>query len=246
VFGGQANPSGVAIDPAANKIYWGDTINAVRVGNLDGSGAPTNLFTEPDLGGGIEGQPLGVAIDPAANRIYWTDFAPYLIRVGNLDGSGSATTLFGAGSNPRGVAIDTAAGKIYWANSDREIRVGNLDGSGSPATLFGEFALGVAIDPAANKIYWGNGDDLRVGNLDGSGSAATLFAGVGAAWPAVLRSPSQTSGTPTAGEDPKCKKLRKKLKRQKKGLAKASTEAKRGMIQDNIEDTKKRLQKLGC
>ena len=49
-----------------------------------------------------------------------------------------------------------------------------------------------------------------------------------------------------AKKDPKCKKLRKKLKRQKKGLAKATAEAKRAFIQANIKDTKKRLKKLGC
>ena len=51
---------------------------------------------------------------------------------------------------------------------------------------------------------------------------------------------------PTASEHPNCKKLRKKLKRQQKGLAKAGSEAKRAMIQANIEDTKKRLKKRGC
>ena len=49
-----------------------------------------------------------------------------------------------------------------------------------------------------------------------------------------------------AGENPKCKKLRKKLKRQQKGLANAGTEAKRAMIQANIKDTKRRLKKRGC
>ena len=46
-------------------------------------------------------------------------------------------------------------------------------------------------------------------------------------------------------KDP-CKKLRKKLKRQKNGLAKATTEAKRSTIQENIADTKRRLKKRGC
>ena len=102
----------------------------------------------------------------------------------------------------------------------------------------------MAVDPAANKIYWGNGTDLRVGNLDGSGSPSTLFASVGAQWPAVLS--SETGATPTAGEDPKCKKLRKKRKRQKGGLAKAGSAPKRSMIQANLKDTNKRLKKLGC
>jgi hypothetical protein len=38
----------VAIDPAAGKIYWTDVASArIRVGNLDGSGSPATLFTDP-------------------------------------------------------------------------------------------------------------------------------------------------------------------------------------------------------
>ncbi len=58
--------------------------------------------------------------------------------------------------------------------------------------------------------------------------------------------PTPANPTPTAGEPPNCKKLRKKLKRQQKGLANAGTEAKRAMIQANIKDTNKRLKKRGC
>ena len=55
-----------------------------------------------------------------------------------------------------------------------------------------------------------------------------------------------TNSTAAPGKDPKCKKLRKKLKRQRGNLAKAGTEAKRSLIQVNVEDTQKRLKKLGC
>jgi subtilisin-like proprotein convertase family protein len=49
-----------------------------------------------------------------------------------------------------------------------------------------------------------------------------------------------------SGKDPKCAKLRKKLKHQKQKLANATTAAKQSMIRVNIADTKKRLKKLGC
>jgi hypothetical protein len=62
--------------------------------------------------------------------------------------------------------------------------------------------------------------------------------------PAAATTP--TTPTTPAGKDPKCEHLRKKLERQQKNLAKAGSQAKRSMIQANIEDTKKRLQKLGC
>jgi hypothetical protein len=57
--------------------------------------------------------------------------------------------------------------------------------------------------------------------------------------------PSTNPPTP-AGNDPKCKKLRRKLKRQKHNLASGITANKRAHIQANIQDTKRRLQKLGC
>ena len=174
---GESSPEGVAIDPAAGEIYWADTTSgAIRVANLDGTGA-RDLFTG-------ESQPSGVAIDPAAGLIYWANAVSGsgAIRVGNLDGSG-ARTLFARESYPVGVAIDPAAGKIYWGSYDTfTIRVGNLDGSGIPTNLFtGEnYPTQLAIDPGAGKIYWTDefNGDVRVANLTG-GVATSLYTGEG-------------------------------------------------------------------
>jgi hypothetical protein len=181
LFRGGIGPAGVAIAPAAGKIYWAifgtERGGSIEVANLDGTGSPDDCFRG-------ENAPTGVAIDSTAGKIYWADVDGDAIRVANLDDCGSASDLFKAEVAPWapfGVAIDPAAGKIYWSdvNSD-EVRVANLDGSGSPANLFtGEHATGVAIDPAANKIYWADSgrDAIRVANLDGSGSPANLFTG---------------------------------------------------------------------
>jgi DNA-binding beta-propeller fold protein YncE len=178
LLSGESAPQGVAIDPAAGRIYWADagstsSSGAVRVANLDGS-SPSTLFTD---GHG----PSGVAIDPAAGKIYWSDAFGAAIRVGSLNG-GSPSYLFTGEGSPRGVAIDPAAGKIYWAdNRSGAIRVGNLNGSGTPSSLFtGESnPYGVAIDPASGKIYWADSvpGAIRVGNLDGTGSPSSLFTG---------------------------------------------------------------------
>jgi DNA-binding beta-propeller fold protein YncE len=159
----------------ADSVYWADGgSSSIRVGNLDGSGSASDLFTG-------ETHPEGVVIDPAAGKIYWADSTNAgAIRVANLDGTGSPSNLFAGEGYPGGVAIDPAKGKIYWTDNGSTVRVGNLDGSGSAATLFsGETSpYGVAIDPAAGKIYWGqyaSPGAIRVGNLDGSGSAASLF-----------------------------------------------------------------------
>jgi hypothetical protein len=50
LFGGEASPAGMAIDPAANKIYWGNFgSGAIRVANLDGTGTASDLFTGQGL-----------------------------------------------------------------------------------------------------------------------------------------------------------------------------------------------------
>jgi DNA-binding beta-propeller fold protein YncE len=172
----EANPQGIAIDPATGKIYWADKAGAIRVANLDGTGAQ-DLYTG-------ESSPSGVAIDPAAGLIYWADAVSGSgsIRVGNLDGSTAARTLFANESYPVGVVIDPADGKIYWGSYDTfKIRVGNLNGTGARDLFTGEnYPTGLAIDPAAGKLYWTNefAGNVRVGNLDGTG-ARNLYTGEG-------------------------------------------------------------------
>jgi hypothetical protein len=51
---------------------------------------------------------------------------------------------------------------------------------------------------------------------------------------------------PPTGEDPRCQRLREKLTRQKRGLAKAPTARKRAFIRRNIGITKRRFANDGC
>ena len=182
--GGQLNTTGavvtviqgVAIDPAANKIYWANfRDNSISFANLDSTGGGGQL----NVTGAAPNGPAGVAIDPAANKIYWANFFTNTISYANLDSTGGGGQLNTTGatlSNPRGVAIDPAANKIYWVNqSNSGIYYANLDGSGggqlntTGATVSG--AEGVAIDAAANRIYWTNyvANTISFANLDGSG-----------------------------------------------------------------------------
>src|SRR5436305_1459953 len=104
LFADGGAPQGVALDPAAGKIYWASLLDGtIRVANLDGTGSPTSLFTGENF-------PLGVAIDPAAGKIYWTDSASSAnhagaIRVANLDGTGSPVSLFTGETDPRYLAV---------------------------------------------------------------------------------------------------------------------------------------------
>src|SRR5436309_2071651 len=74
---------------ATDRIYWTNfATGKIRVGNLNGSGTPRDLFAT------TESEPTGVALDPAAGKIYWTNQASGKIRVGNLNGGGIPTDLF--------------------------------------------------------------------------------------------------------------------------------------------------------
>ena len=126
----------------------------------------------------------------------------------------------------------------------------NAGGSGTlPATLgtFGSGGTASIGGGGGGGWYGGGGGSFNGagGGGSGNGPAGTTFE-TGVHSGDGLVTITYTAPTPTAGEHPNCKKLRKKLKRQQKGLANAGTEAKRAMIQANIKDTKKRLKKRGC
>ncbi|TMM13089.1 MAG: hypothetical protein E6G00_02280 [Actinobacteria bacterium] len=219
---GLALASVTATAIAADSIYWSNSGGKIRVGNLNGSGTPTDLFSTS------EHSPYGVAINPqrarstgptplpaarsasatstAAGR-RWTCSRPPP-RTSPSDGGGTPTDLSSTSeSGPEGVAIDPAAGKIYWANDvSGKIRVGNLNGSGTPADLFPtteDSPTGVAIDPTAGKIYWTNYTSgiIRVGNLNGSGTPMDLFPAESSSpvFTALLRAPLTLASPTVAG-----------------------------------------------
>src|SRR5215211_1537034 len=195
-------PLGVAVDPAAGRIYWANSSPEILPGkisstSLDGSGGGDLTTT----GATVDG-PLGVAVDPAAGRIYWANNIAGKISFARLDGAGGGdlNTTGATVSDPRGVAVDPAAGRIYWANSGGdEISFASLDGSGggdlttNGATV--SFPQGVAVDSAAGRIYWANcgGDKISFASLDGSGGGDLTTTG------AKVSSPAGVAVDPAAG-----------------------------------------------
>ena len=181
---GVSYPAGVAINPAAGRIYWADD-DAIRGAPLAGGGTPATLHSSPP-----PASAFGVATDPAAGRIYWaTGFYGdpgwvSTILGGPLAGGGTVTPLYSFSQYDvvvlQGVAIDPAAGRIYWADAgNNTIRGAPLAGGGTAdPPLYGSAQgvsgpRGVAIDPAAGRIYWANGGDntIRGAPLAGGGAA---------------------------------------------------------------------------
>ncbi|HVQ60239.1 MAG TPA: hypothetical protein VMS60_15160 [Solirubrobacterales bacterium] len=174
---GAPSPSGVAIDAAAGRVYWADTISkTINSANLDGSGV-----RELNTNGANVTFPLGLSLDARGGRVYWADVdaegigAPESINYANLDGSGGGTvdTTGATVAIPQGLAVYPAAGRIYWANSRvDEISYANLAGGGGGDLPIGGAsvgeAAGVAIDAAAQRIYWsnfGDSDSIEFANL---------------------------------------------------------------------------------
>ena len=159
----RGNPQGVALDPAAGKIYWAnDGSEEISYANLDGTGGGDLVTT-----GATVYDPDGVALDPAAGKIYWANFAANSISYANLNGTGGGNLVTNGAivSHPHGVALDPAAGKIYWTNSE-QLR-SHTPTSTAPAAASSPRAAatvdepqGVALDPAAGKIYWANARPL--------------------------------------------------------------------------------------
>src|SRR5215211_1808083 len=204
-------PLGVAVDPAAGRIYWANSSPEILPGkisstSLDGAGGGDLTTT----GATVDG-PVGVAVDPAAGRIYWANSGGDEISFASLDGSGGGdlTTNGATVSFPQGVAVDSAAGRIYWANyGGDKISFASLDGSGGgDLTTTGakvSSPAGVAVDPAAGRIYWTNTAEYAVSfaNLDGSGGGDLVTTGATLEYPnfpALLERPSGAAAPLVSG-----------------------------------------------
>lgn len=241
LFTGEGFAEGVALDVAAGKIYWGAN-NDIRVGNLNGTGASTLFAGESSS---------GIAIDPAAGKIYWANIGASSIRVANLDGSGTPQALY---QEPAGSAT------AYPAILKPPVAAGppTISGEGTSASPLRCGAGQYAPDEIGAFLFRAAGTFAYSWSLDGTPVAGetgeTLVAKssgnysctVTGSNPAGSASPQTSEAVAVSVAAANCKPLRKKLKRQKQGLRRATTKVKRRTISDNIGDTKQRLRKRGC
>jgi hypothetical protein len=191
-------PNGLAIDPAAGKLYWSNYgASEIAFARLDGTAADTLDTTGATVAG-----PIGVAIDPARGRIYWANNTGLSNKISfaNLDGSGGGGNLDTTGvtnNSAWGIALDVASGRAYFGNGN-VISFARLDGSGGGdlstpgATLTS--ASGPAIDVPSGRIYWADSslDTISFAALDGSGGDALPTAGASLgspSLPALLKRP---------------------------------------------------------
>ena len=188
-------PNGIAIDTINGLVYWSDmAIDAIFVGNIDGTGSPSILYDDTDVF-----YPRDVAIDVTNGYIYWAELDPfgppfYIIKA-NLDGSGGVTVLYDDSDGvdgPNGIAVDPDNDRLFWGEVfGQNVVEGHVDGSGTaaPTVLYDnavdgvEGARGIALDIPNGKMYWadfdGSNDYGRIfeGEMDGTGSSVLFDLG---------------------------------------------------------------------
>jgi DNA-binding beta-propeller fold protein YncE len=227
------DPHGVVIDPAGGRIYWANLDSRISYANLDGSGGGGEL----NLPAGLERGGVGLAIDPTAGRIYWGNLGSWEISYANLDGSGGDNLNHdGANPNtPRFVALlraPSAAGAPQIAGGSTPGSVLTCSQGAWAPDVLGSFFYRA---PQSIAYEWTRGGSKIAGATGG-----TFTAKKRGSYACSVTATNQAGSTAQTSarlkvRDPRCKKLRGKLKRQEKKPATAK-----------IKDTKKRLKKLGC
>ncbi|MEZ4710632.1 MAG: PQQ-binding-like beta-propeller repeat protein [Caldilineaceae bacterium] len=167
IFDVSPSPNDIALDVAANKMYWVDSgTDKIQRANLDGSNVQdliTNTLTNPE----------GIALNVAAGKMYWTDSGTDKIQRANLDGTNIQDLITDTLSGPRGIELDIAANKMYWTDwGTRKIQRANLDGSNIQDLITKTLSSpnGIALDVGAGKMYWTDSgtDKIQRANLDGT------------------------------------------------------------------------------
>jgi hypothetical protein len=152
-------PTGIALDPAAGKMYWTDFLDGtIQRANLDGSAVET-LVSDLE-------SPQGIALDTTAGKIYWTDDLDDTIQRANLDGSGVEILITGL-ENPNGIALGSGGVKMYWT-SPAKIQQADLDG-GNIEDLVSNLVFPQDIAaPGGGKMYWTAPAKIQRADIDGS------------------------------------------------------------------------------
>lgn len=157
-------PSGIAVDPGAGKVYWADFgQDRMLRADVDGTNVE-ELF--------IADGPANLALDPVGGKLYWTEHGPLRISRSDLDGTGAETIYIPpTGESVGPIALDLPSSKMYWIDHTA-IRRANLDGTGVEVVLESNIKVprGIALDPYGGKMYWvDNILNPQRANLDGSG-----------------------------------------------------------------------------
>ncbi len=155
-------PSGNALDPINNKLYWVDNYwSTICRADLDGSNAETVISSGA-------GDTLDIALDPLNNRMYWTDIQGSIKR-SDLNGNNIVDVI--SSVNPSYIAIDST--HIYWVDQGAEqVLQAEHDGSSPTIIVTGTLCHGIAAD-TSGYVYFSAGSTIQ--SLDLLGGTPTVI-----------------------------------------------------------------------
>jgi DNA-binding beta-propeller fold protein YncE len=206
IFGAEAFPTGVAVNPLTQGIYAAQFIAATPLGNVGAS-----KILEFSSGGtlGTEfatsnnpGKAPQIAADSSGN-VYFPSDAASAVQVYNSAGALQSTISCagcpgGTFSSPASVAIDSE-GNLYVVDiqTDRVVKFTHSGSTYSFASVLqsGRGAVAVGVDPSDNSVFVGDlaGGEYHIVAYDSAGAQFDDFAG------GLISTPSQ-GGAAAAGQ----------------------------------------------
>jgi hypothetical protein len=155
---------------------------------------------------------------------------------GNV-GDGAVTITYTVPGPPTAAITTPADGANYVQGQSVDADYGCTEAPGGPGltSCTGDVANGNPIDTSTAGSH---SFTVIAASSDGLTSTQTSHYAVSAA--------SSPSNSAPNGEDARCERLRKKLKRQKRHHSMAATAKKRSFVEHNIAQTRLRLSVLGC
>jgi|GEM_PF-3833917 sugar lactone lactonase YvrE len=171
---GSFSPSGLAVDPQTQDVYWTDGPSIQKYSAATEKTAPVAT--------GLPFNPAGLALDLARQNIYCCDSGGGGICVVSTV-NGAAQTLITGLKLPVALALDLASDLLFWAEYGsgclQQASLSDL----TPRLVVASLNLpqSVVIDPEAGKIYWAAKTSIETCAYDGS--ARTTVATLPAAQP---------------------------------------------------------------
>jgi hypothetical protein len=163
--GSGAGGQGIAVDPAAGLLFWGEYYGGLFRGSIDGEASPLRLVSPADLGVCAGGVGMGVEVDPESRLVYFfsrdncDERGRALWRV-DYDGEG-LTRLRQLASSDCLTLTPHDGGWLYFSDRrDGRFQLWRSRPDGSEAARLFDLpqptrpCAGVAIDATAMRLYF--------------------------------------------------------------------------------------------
>lgn len=176
----QANPVGVAVNPAGSRVYvtnsGSNSVSVIETGKhtVVPVADPSNIgSTIPYIGLGIGKTPWGIAVSTSGDKVYVANSGDNSVSV--IDAASNTVSKNNVpvgGKKPYGIAVNPKKPRLYVTNYD-DNSVAVIDtGNDSFLTLVNlngysfNKPYGIAVDPAGNYVYVVNkGDGATLGTV---------------------------------------------------------------------------------